>query len=76
MTDHSSDTPAFDPSSARWRKSTFSSLGDCVALAPVQGDRVAVRNSKHPDRGTLLVTRAEMAAWLAGIKAGEFDDLT
>jgi Domain of unknown function (DUF397) len=37
--------------------------------------RVAGRNSNHPDAGTVLFTRAEIAAWLKGVKAGEFDDL-
>lgn len=34
-----------------------------------------VRDSKHPDAGYLVFTRAEMAAWISGVKAGEFDDL-
>jgi len=35
-----------------------------------------VRNSNHPDEGLVLFTRAEMNAWIRGVKAGEFDDLT
>ena len=58
----------------KWRKSTFSGDYNCVTVAD-RGDRIAVRDSKRPEDGMLLVTRAEMAAWLAGIKAGEFDDL-
>ncbi|MGH3710879.1 MAG: DUF397 domain-containing protein [Pseudonocardiaceae bacterium] len=34
-----------------------------------------MRNSNHPDKGAVLFTRAELAAWLTGVKAGEFDDL-
>jgi hypothetical protein len=75
MSQDSSELPAFEPSAACWRKSTFSGSGDCVVVAPIPGDRIAVRDSKHPEGGTLLLTRPEMAAWLAGIKAGEFDDL-
>jgi hypothetical protein len=33
-------------------------------------------HSTHPDNGTILFTRTEMNAWLRGVKAGEFDDLT
>jgi Domain of unknown function (DUF397) len=36
---------------------------------------VLVRNSNHRDAGTLAVSAAEMAAWVAGIGAGELDDL-
>jgi hypothetical protein len=38
--------------------------------------RVAVRDSKNPDGAMLIFTRAEMHAWLHGVRAGEFDDLT
>lgn len=58
-----------------WRTSSFSGDGTCVEVAE-DGDRIAVRNSVHPDRGTVYFTREEMAAWVAGCKAGEFDDLT
>jgi hypothetical protein len=58
-----------------WRKSSYSGQqGNCVEIA---GDKelIAIRNSNHPDAGTILFDRAEMAAWIAGCKAGEFDDL-
>jgi len=38
--------------------------------------RIAVRNSNHPDDGVVLFTASEMTAWIHGVKAGEFDDLT
>lgn len=60
-----------------WRISSFSgNNGTCVQLAVLSDGRIAVRNSTHPDDGTVLFTRAEMSAWLHGVKAGEFDDLT
>jgi hypothetical protein len=60
-----------------WRKSSFSAdQGACVELAPLPDGRVAVRNSNHPDAGTVYFTRREMDAWLKGARAGEFDDLT
>lgn len=59
-----------------WRKSSFSSAGnDCVELAQI-GDTVLLRDSKHPEQGHFIFTRSELAAFIAGAKAGEFDDLT
>jgi hypothetical protein len=73
MTTENSDLPS-RAVAIGWRKSSFSGGGECVILAD-HADRIAVRDSKDPDGGTLFLTRGEMAAWLAGIKAGEFDDL-
>ncbi len=62
---------------ARWRKSSFSGYeGNCVEVAPLNADAIAVRNSNHPDAGTVVFTRAEMGAWIKGVKADEFDHLT
>jgi hypothetical protein len=59
-----------------WRKSTASNpSGDCIELAALGGGAVAVRNSREPDGVALVYTPAEIAAFLAGAKAGEFDDL-
>jgi len=65
---------------ATWRKSSFSGSGDtgggnCVEVASLADGAIAVRNSKWPDAGVVLFTPAEMAAWIKGCKAGEFDDL-
>jgi hypothetical protein len=58
---------------ARWRTSSFSDRGNCVAVARI-GDRcVAVRNSNRPDDGTLRFPPAAVRAWIEGVKAGEFD---
>ena len=43
---------------------------------PARRRSVLVRNSNHPDAGTLALTTTETAAWLAGCQAGEMDDLT
>lgn len=63
------------PDRPRWRKSTYSGQnGDCVEVCEV-GDLILVRNSHRPDAGTIEFTRSELAAWVNGCKAGEFDDL-
>jgi hypothetical protein len=59
-----------------WRKSLASNpSGDCVELAPLPGGAVAMRNSRHPAGPALVYTRAELGAFLAGARNGEFDDL-
>jgi hypothetical protein len=47
-----------------------------VEVAALPDGRIAVRNGNHPDDGLVLFTRAEIHAWISGVKAGEFDDLT
>jgi hypothetical protein len=44
-------------------------------MAAMPDGSVAVRDSKKPNGSILVFTRAEVAAWLNGAKAGEFDDL-
>jgi hypothetical protein len=59
-----------------WRKASASNpSGDCVEVAALAGGAVAVRNSREPHGPALVYTPAEIAAFLAGAKAGEFDDL-
>ncbi|MEU5694858.1 DUF397 domain-containing protein [Actinosynnema sp. NPDC020468] len=59
-----------------WRKSARSgALGNCVELAELSGGDIAMRNSRFPDGPALVYTRAEIAAFVAGAKDGEFDDL-
>lgn len=63
-------------SSAVWRKSTMSNpSGNCVEVAGLPGGAVAVRNSRYPAGPALVYTPAEMEAFIAGAKNGEFDDL-
>jgi hypothetical protein len=72
----SNGIPADQLVSARWRKSQASNpSGSCVEVAALDGDAIAVRNSRHPSGPALIYTRAEIEAFLTGVKNGEFDDL-
>ena len=42
-------------------------------MAALGGETIAVRNSRFPGGPAILCTRSQMAAFLAGIKDGEFD---
>lgn len=58
-----------------WRKSSYSvNSQNCVELAD-SGSEILLRDSKHPEAGHLTFTRPELAAFIAGVKAGEFDNL-
>lgn len=59
-----------------WRKSRHSGqIGNCVETAALDSGEIALRNSRYPSGPALIFTRDEMAAFLAGAKDGEFDDL-
>lgn len=65
---------------ATWRKSSFSGSGgsgggNCVEIAELADGTIALRNRNRLHEGTVIFTRTEMAAWIKGCKAGEFDDL-
>jgi hypothetical protein len=60
-----------------WHVSTRSDGlgGMCVEAGPLAdgSGRVAVRHSKAPDGATIVYTRGEWEAFIAGVKDGEFD---
>ncbi len=69
-------TSAHQLSSVRWRKSSFSNAsGNCVEIGELPGGAIAIRNSRGAAGPVLIYTRAELAAFLAGVRNGEFDDL-
>jgi hypothetical protein len=67
---------AGDLGPVEWRKSRASNpSGNCVELAALPDGSIAVRNSRQPEGPALVYTRAEVSAFLAGVRNGEFDDL-
>ena len=60
-----------------WQKSRRSNpSGNCVELGLLPGGAaVAVRNSRDPQGPALIYTRDEIAAFLAGVRDGDFDHL-
>lgn len=65
------DTTAVDG----WKKSTFSgpNCDNCVEVAPFPGSGVALRSSRDESAPGLLFDTDEWRAFVAGVKAGEFD---
>ncbi|MBC6460518.1 DUF397 domain-containing protein [Actinomadura sp. HBU206391] len=68
--------PAAKLHEARWQKAHRSnSQGNCVEIAELPGERIAVRNSRHPEGPVLIYTRPEIEALILGAKDGDFDNL-
>ncbi|MDH6113981.1 hypothetical protein P3T36_002802 [Kitasatospora sp. MAP12-15] len=62
-----------DLTSAPWRKSTYSNgSGGCVEVADGYADLMPVRDSKDPEGPALVFPVASFAAFVAGVKAGDF----
>jgi len=68
--------PAGELGDVRWLKSWHSNPnGECVEMAALPNGEIAMRNSRFPAGPVLLYTQAEITAFLAGAKDGEFDHL-
>lgn len=55
-------------SAVKWRKSSYSGIGNCVEVAGHAG-QVLIRDSKNPDGYVLAVTPAAWRDFLEGLKA-------
>jgi hypothetical protein len=59
-----------------WIKSTWSfANGNCVEVATLSGNKIGVRDSKHPEDPVLTFSPEAFGDFLAGIKAGDFGAL-
>lgn len=68
--------PACELAVSTWQKSRRSNpSGNCVELAALPGGQIAVRNSRDPNGPALIYTPAEIAAFIAGARDGDFDNL-
>jgi hypothetical protein len=66
--------PTCADSGTAWIKSSLSAYnGNCVQVAGLTGDRIRVRDSKHPRGAVLNFTPAEWDAFIGGVHNGEFD---
>jgi hypothetical protein len=56
---------------AKWRKSRHSNpSGNCVEMASLPGEQVAVRDSHRPEEPALLFTRAAWERFVHGLREG------
>ncbi|WP_261554288.1 DUF397 domain-containing protein [Frankia tisae] len=64
----------FDRDSLSWQLSSYTNgSGACVEVAALPEDGRAVRDSKDRSGPILVFTAAEWAAFVAGVRDGEFD---
>jgi hypothetical protein len=64
-----------DLSGVQWRTSTFSNSDEdnnCVEVASLPEGEVAVRDTKDRSRAPHVHTATAWAAFLSGVRAGEF----
>jgi len=63
-----------DLSDAAWRKSSLSGAEhNCVEVAFLDANTVAVRDSKNPAAGITQFTATEWQSFIAAVKQGKFD---
>lgn len=64
----------------RWKRSSFCQSGECLEASPstLQPGWINIRRRRDSDSRPVwheVVPKAEWDAFVAGVKAGEFDDL-
>jgi hypothetical protein len=64
-------------SGAFWRKSSYSNMnGNCVEIGRLLPNRVGIRDTKDKSAGPVLIfTDSEWSSFIAGAKAGQFDNI-
>jgi hypothetical protein len=68
--------PAGEITGVTWLKARASvGAGECIEVAGLPEGGVAMRNSRHPEGPALIFTKAELWAFLEGVKGLEFDRL-
>jgi len=60
-------------SAANWRKSRRCESNQCVEFARIDENRVGLRDSADPLGPALMLSDASWKAFVAGVRAGEFD---
>jgi hypothetical protein len=56
-----------------FRTSSFCNRGSCVEVGRSSDGTFLVRDTKNREQGPLAFTREEWAAFVAGVKNGEFE---
>jgi hypothetical protein len=62
-----------DLTSAAWCKSSHSGTGNCVEVARNLPNVVAVRDSKNPDGGALVLTPGQWRVLVDGVRVSVID---
>jgi hypothetical protein len=63
----------YNLSAATWLTARACNNSACVQVAHLPGGMVALRDSKDTSKAAHVFDSAEWAAFVAGIKAGDFD---
>jgi hypothetical protein len=55
-----------------WRRGSRCTGGNCIEVAKV-GEQYLIRDSKSPEKAPHSFTEAEWAAFVDGVRSGDFD---
>ncbi len=58
---------------AAYKRSSYCSTGGCVEVAQHEDGSIALRDSKNVAKEAFVFTSEEWAAFVKGVKAGEFE---